>query len=257
MTRSTGRGLVLAAVASLALVSIASAQEDAAPATPTIDPELQSMLEHDLQKDNTLTYAYFPAHQDAKFPVGELSTVIAGVRVKEPLYGKLSCYGIKADIGMQFQASSVIQNFTYAEPFFTVMQAKDKTLHLKVMPAKELAERKFFLTVYVLCKYLSKPPESAAEFAQGLDIVNVAFNETVELVDTSNAFDGDFFTLVGLLGFMGFVMLYAFTDLLHSSGGNKQQPKQKPKKKVETGTVDANGDEWLEGTYAAVPKKKK
>jgi len=241
MLRKGVSWLLLATLFAL-VVSIATAQGG------KIDPSSAE----DLDTSNTESFAYLPAHQDGKLPVGELSTIVAGVRIKEALYGKFSCYGIKADIGAPYMAAQVIQNFTYAEPFFTVMTQKDKTLHLKIMPAKELAERKFFLTVYVLCKYLSAPPESPTEFAQGLDVVNVAFNQTMELVDTSNTFDADFFLLVGLLGFMGFVMLYAFTDLFHGGAANKKGGKKTTKKvkKVETGTVDANGDEWLEGTYA-------
>jgi hypothetical protein len=233
------------------VVSIATAQGNT-----QIDPALA----HELDPDNTESFAYLPAHQDGKLSVGELSTIVAGVRIKEVLYGKMACYGIKADIGSPFQASQVIQNFTYAEPFFTVMTQKDKTLHLKIMPAKELSERKFFLTVYVLCKYLSKAPERAQEFASGLDVVNVAFNQTLDFVDTSNTYDGDFFLLVALLAFMAFAMLFAFTDLFHGETKKGAKKPAKKVKRVETGTRDANGDEWLEGTYSEgtyVPKKKK
>ena len=56
------------------------------------------------------------------------------------------------------------------------------------------------------------------------------------------------------------VMLLIFTDLLKSftgsSGKGQGAKKAKRAAKVETGTVESNGEEWLQGTFAA-PKKNK
>ena len=82
------------------------------------------------------------------------------------------------------------------------MQGKDKSLHLKIMPAKELQARKFQLIVQVQCSYLFSPPESPQEFDKGISYLNVAYNETCEFVDNTTAYDLDFFVLIAIFGFM-------------------------------------------------------
>jgi len=213
-------------------------------------------IQKDLKPENIELFAYFPSNQDFKFPVGELSTVIGGARISESLYGKISCYGVQADIASPYEASAIIQNFTYYEPFHTVMQGKDKTLHLKIMPAKELQARKFQLTVKLMCSYLTTPPESPSEFDKGIGYVNIAFNETCDFIDTTTAFDFDFFLLLFIFAFVVAGLLYVFTDLLSGFTASATS-KRKAKAKVETGTVDSNGEEWLQGTFAGTPKKKK
>lgn len=244
------------------LASFASCQEE----SEADKEEFMRRREEQMQKlneafapGNVELYAYFPKNQDHTFPVGELSTVVAGARIKEELYGRFSCYGVDAKITSPFDTSAVIQNFTYYEPFHTVMQGKDKSLHLKIMPARELQARKFQVIVQVQCSYLFDPPESPTEFDKGISYLNVAFNETCEFVDTTTAFDMDFFVLISLFGAMTFGMLYIFTDVFKSAGSGQAAQKAAPRKakKMETGTVDANGEEWLEGTYAAKPKNKK
>jgi len=215
-----------------------------------------AVIQKELKPENIELFAYFPSNQDFKFPVGELSTVIGGARISESLYGKISCYGVRADIASPYDANAIIQNFTYYEPFHTVMQGKDKTLHLKIMPAKELQARKFQLTVTIICSYLTTPPESPSEFDNGLPYFNIAFNETCDFIDTTTAFDFDFFLLLFIFAFVIVGVLYVFTDLLSGFTATAAS-KPKAKAKVETGTVDSNGEEWLQGTFAGTPKKKK
>jgi len=215
-----------------------------------------AVIKKELVPENIKLFAYFPGNQDFKFPVGELSTVIGGASIDESLYGKISCYGVRADISSPYDASAVIQNFTYMEPFHTVMQGKDKTLHLKIMPAKELQERKFQLTVMLMCSYLLTPPESPSEFDNGISYVNIAFNETCDFIDTTTAFDFDFFLLLFIFAFVIVGLLYVFTDLLSGFTASATS-KPRAKAKLETGTVDSNGEEWLQGTFASTPARKK
>ena len=59
--------------------------------------------------------------------------------------------------------------------------------------------------------------------------------------------------LVAIFGAFVTFVLAVFTDFLGGKSGKdagKKKAKKPKAKKVETGTVDANGDEWLEGTYA-------
>lgn len=261
--------LALTALALAALVAMAASGASAQDASTVTDEEKEAYLKErerqmeavnkDLAHGNVQLYAYFPQNQDQSFPVGELSTVIAGARIKENLYGKMSCYGLEARLSSPFDASQIVQNFTYYEPFHTVMQGKDKTLHLKIMPAKELQARQFRLTVLVQCSYLLAPPESPADFDKGISYINVAFNETCDFVDIATAYDLDFFVLVAIFTSVVGGMLYIFTDLFSASskskGGKDATAKKAKAKKVETGTVEANGEEWLQGTYAVKTKK--
>lgn len=263
MTRAT-RSMAAAFVAFLALsIAAAQAEEVSSSTTPELDrqrEEQMAKLNEAFRPGNVELFAYFPGNQDHTFPVGELSTVVAGARIKEELYGHLSCYGVEARIASPFDATATIQNFTYYEPFHTVMQGKDKSLHLKIMPAKELQARKFQLIVQVQCSYLFSPPESPQEFDKGISYLNVAYNETCEFVDNTTAYDLDFFVLIAIFGFMVVAMLLIFTDLFKSftgsSGKGQGAKKAKRAAKVETGTVESNGEEWLQGTFAA-PKKNK
>mmetsp|Transcript_12152 Transcript_12152/g.25899 ORF Transcript_12152/g.25899 Transcript_12152/m.25899 type:complete len:271 (+) Transcript_12152:264-1076(+) len=257
-TSVTRHAFVVTLVALSALASLASCQEE------SDNEEFMRRREEQMQKlneafapGNVELYAYFPKNQDLTFPVGELSTVVAGARIKEELYGRFSCYGVDAKITSPFDTSAVIQNFTYYEPFHTVMQGKDKSLHLKIMPARELQARKFQVIVQVQCSYLFDPPESPTEFDKGISYLNVAFNETCEFVDNATAFDMDFFVLIAVFGAMIFGMLYIFTDVFKSAGHAAQKAAPKKAKKVERGTVDSNGEEWLQGTYAAKPRSRK
>mmetsp|Transcript_2168 Transcript_2168/g.3343 ORF Transcript_2168/g.3343 Transcript_2168/m.3343 type:complete len:285 (+) Transcript_2168:447-1301(+) len=251
------------------LSAVPAKAEDQAPAaevelTPEekeqeeLNKKFNEQVEKDIKGGNIELYAYFPGNQDLKFAVGELHTVVAGARVQEALYGKFSCNGLRASINSPYDAGMVIQNFTYTEPFNTVMQGKDKSLHLKMSPDEQLQERKFQLIVYVLCRYLPEAPESPADFNQGLAYYNVAFNETVEFIDTSSAIDFSFFMLLAIFGSMTFALLYIFTDIFSGLGssGSAAQKKGKKPKAVETGTVEANGDEWLQGTNFAAGKSK-
>ncbi len=212
-------------------------------------------INEELTDDNIQSFAYFPNNANLRFPVGEYSTIIAGARAHEKLHAKISCTGLEAKIASPVVADMVIQNYTYWEPFPTVMTGKDKTLHLKINPDKQFADRKFQLIVLIHCAYLPDAPDNVEAFNHGIRYTNVAYNGTVEMIDTSNALDFDFFLLMVIFGAFITFVLSVFTDLFGGSKSGKEASKPKPRaRKVETGTVDSNGDEWLQGTYASTPK---
>ena len=69
--------------------------------------------------------------------------------------------------------------------------------------------------------------------SQGISYANVAFNETCEFVDTTTAFDLEFFALIGIFGALSLGLLLIFTDFFKPllGGGASAKPK-KPSKKV-------------------------
>jgi translocon-associated protein subunit alpha len=192
--------------------------------------------------EDVVTSYVFPDNPAKVFPAGEPVEVLVGLRNKGSRQYNIT--SIDASFNYPLDFSYFIQNFTRWEYGMPVSASQEVSLSYMFRPDAMLEPREFGLLVNV--HYTD---------STGKAYTSVAFNGTVDLVESAGGWDAQsFFAVLAVLALVGVGGFFGYRSL------STWAKKQKTAKKVEYGTKVRHEveDDWLAGTAAdpALRKRK-